>query len=102
MARAHFIQFEEGGRTIVEVVLSRRNLLALLHKLDMPGSARMITNNDVRVNGERVMNTTIHIMCENDDEHYAKRDEPPGEMHPDTEEFIQNPPDLPPPDPTQA
>jgi hypothetical protein len=34
MARLHIINFKEERR--VEVVLSRRNLLTLLHKLDMP------------------------------------------------------------------
>lgn len=94
MARAHIIQLEPGGHLKIEVILSRRNLLALLHKLDMPDSNREITNNDVRVNGNLATDVMMHLKCENDDEHYAKRVTPPGEMHPDTEAFIQDPPEI--------
>lgn len=70
-------------RTVAEVVLSRRNLLAFLHKLDMPGSARTIQSNDAP---EGFM---LRVRCEDDDEHYGRRPFPPGPMHPDTEEFIR-------------
>ena len=59
------------------VVLSRRNVLALLHKLDMPGSARMIVGNG------------IALRVEDDSEHYKDR-VPAGKMHPETEAFIQS------------
>jgi len=65
------------GKKATEVVLSRRNLLALLHKLDMPGSNRTI----IKPCG------TI-VRCETDEEHYTGRYIPIGIMHPDTEEFI--------------
>lgn len=59
------------------IVLSRRNLLALLHKLDMPGSSCTL----VAPGGEFV------VSAENDIEHYDGRHY--GEMHPDTEAFIE-------------
>ena len=83
------------------MVLSRRNLLSLLHKLEMPGSARTITSNDCRENGTPtplsrneaavtgVPVTTLVLRCEDDDEHYATRPTPPGEMHPATERFVR-------------
>ena len=78
----------------VVVTLSRRNLLALLHKLDMEGSARTIQNNDTYLNGVSTPGIILTLRCEDDDEHYSKRIEKygvgsrPGEMHPDTEAFI--------------
>ena len=61
------------------IVLSRRNLLALLHKLDKPGSARTL----VAPGG------AFAITVEEDAEHYKGRVEP-GIMTDDTEEFIRN------------
>lgn len=61
------------------VTLSRKNLLAGLHKLDMPGSARTIISGDDR----------LILKFETDAEHYADRPTgPAGAMHPDTEKFI--------------
>lgn len=60
------------------VKLSRRNLLALLHKLEMTGSACSI----VKPGG-------IVIGVEPDEVHYADRKEGPGPMHPETEKFIE-------------
>jgi hypothetical protein len=82
---------------MAKVTLSQRNLLALLHKLDMPGSARRLENNVVYLDGELSDSTILVLCCENDDEHYAdpaRLGGPPGEMHPDTEEFVRNPPNL--------
>lgn len=85
----------------VEVVLSRRNLLTLLHKLDMPGSARQIENNDCWENGTQtpyypgeaeqsdLARTVLVLRCEDDAEHYSKRELGPGVMHPATEAFVQ-------------
>lgn len=97
MARLHIMNFEAERR--VEVTLSRRNLLALLHKLDMPSSARQIENNDCYEDGVQTSSalgedrtispTTLVLRCEDDDEHYAKRALGPGVMHPDTERFVQ-------------
>jgi hypothetical protein len=90
----------EGERRI-EVTLSRRNLLALLHKLDMPGSMRQIENNDcwedgmqtpwlpAEVAGSSLPRTSLVLRCEDDDEHYAKRLVGPGVMHPETERYVQ-------------
>lgn len=58
------------------VELSRRNLLTLLHKLDMPGSARTI----IKPGG-----TIIKVVT--DEEAYGDR--APGAAHPDTEVFIK-------------
>lgn len=98
MARLHIMNFESERR--VEVTLSRRNLLALLHKLDMPGSTRQLENTDCYEDGvqtpfspgedETPPPTTLVLRCEDDDEHYARRVLGPGVMHPDTEQFVQN------------
>lgn len=84
------IEHTVRGREVV-VTLSRRNILSLLHKLDMPGSARQIENNDCWENGEQlpILGHLLVLRCETDDEHYAARDHPPGRMHPDTEKFVQ-------------
>jgi len=60
-----------------EVVLSRRNLLSLLHKLEMPGSFCTIIKPD---------GTAIKV--EPDEVHYANRVGGPGTMHADTEQFV--------------
>lgn len=98
MARLHIMNFEGGRR--VEVILSRRNLLTLLHKLDMPGSRRQIENNDCYEDGLQtpwapaeaaasdLPRTTLVLRCEDDDEHYAKRPNGPGPMHPASERFV--------------
>lgn len=81
----------EGGTTHVVVTLSRRNLLALLHKLDMPNSSQAISNREIFVNGERpdYDDYTFLIRSESDEEHYANREAGPGVMHPTTERFVQ-------------
>jgi hypothetical protein len=61
----------------MNIILSKRNLLTLLHKLEMPGSACTI----IKPGG------TV-VIAEPDEVHYADR--APGRMHPDTEEFIQD------------
>lgn len=57
------------------VTLSKRNLLSLLYKLEMPHSQRGIVKTDGTC-----------IMAESDEIHYRNR--PPGEMCPGTEDFI--------------
>ena len=60
----------------MQVTLSRRNLLALLHRLEMTDSATIIKpSGDI-------------IVAETDEVHYRHRSRGPGQMHPDTEEFI--------------
>ena len=83
---------EVAGWPQVEVTLSRRNLLALLHKVDMPGSARRIESRDSTVMG-RAAEVVLVVRCEGDEEHYdgprrrarGKR----GRMHRYTEAFVQ-------------
>lgn len=98
MARVHVINGDT--ERMIEVTLSRRNLLALLHKLDVPGSARMITNGDCWEDGKQtpwpdeggdssLPQTLLVLRCENDTEHYATRHEAPGRMRPDTETFVR-------------
>jgi len=98
MARLHIMNFERERR--VEVTLSRRNLLALLHKLDMPGSVRQLENTDCYEDGvptslplgedqAQLPPTTLVLRCEDDDEHYARRVLGPGFMHPETERFVK-------------
>ena len=69
----------EGGHPVV--VLSRRNLLSLLAKLD--GHPPMSTC--TLIGGDEAPD--IRVRAQEDDIHYAKR--PAGPMHPDTEERIR-------------
>lgn len=88
------ITVAEDRPIAVKVTLSRRNLLALLHKLDMEGSQRTIQNNDTYVNGKSEPYVLLTLTAEDDEVHYGKRIEKygeasgPGMMHPDTEAFI--------------
>jgi hypothetical protein len=81
------MRLETLGQTIT-VVLSRRNLLSLAHKLDMPNSARTLVGGDVIVDGNAAAAPVLIVKVEDDDEHYRQRSAPPGEIHPDTEEFV--------------
>lgn len=97
MARLHIMNLE--GERRIEVTLSRRNLLTLLHKLDMLGSMRQIENNDCWEDGvqtpwhphevetSQLPRTGLVLRCEDDAEHYAKRSNGPGLMHPESEQF---------------
>lgn len=62
---------------VTEVILSKKNLLAGLHKLEMEGSLRTIVSGDSR----------LVLRFESDEEHYRDR-LPAGTMHPETERFI--------------
>lgn len=74
------IEYMHTGCDQATVTLSKRNLLAMLHKLEMPGSARTLVSGC----GQLI------LQCETDEEHYADRPEgPPGTMHFHTETFIQ-------------
>ena len=60
----------------MQVTLSRRNLLALLHRLEMADSATIIKpSGDI-------------IVAETDEIHYRNRPKGPGRMHPDNEQFV--------------
>jgi hypothetical protein len=87
MARLEIVENESEMQ--IHVTLSRRNLYALLHKLDQPSSSRTIVNGDCHRNGcyEPAMFLVLH--CEDDPEHYASRSEPPGPMSPDTENYVR-------------
>jgi hypothetical protein len=62
------------------ITLSKRNLLSLLHKLEMPGSHCTIVKPDGTI-----------VVVESDEVHYADRPEgSPGPMHPDTEAFVRD------------
>jgi hypothetical protein len=63
---------------MAELRLSRANILALLHKLDMPNSARTIY--------KRIDQRVVVVIAEDDLAHYEGGER--GEMHPDTEAFI--------------
>jgi hypothetical protein len=76
----------EGG--LVLVTLSRRNLLALLAKLDEPASWRTIAGGYVYCDEELVDGVTLAVRSEPDELHYADR-EPPGPMLPSTEASIR-------------
>jgi len=70
----------------MQVKLSRRNLLSLLHKLEMPGSRRTIIkqidlNSPVGTEADE-----IAVVAVTDEECYAGRD--PGAMQPETEQFV--------------
>jgi hypothetical protein len=88
MARLRLRLGEDGLPHVALVTLSRRNLLALLHKLDMPGSARMLENTDVEIDGRYAEGFHFVIHAEDDPEHYRARIEPPGPLHPQTELFV--------------
>jgi hypothetical protein len=70
--------------SMYEVVLSRRNLLALLAKLDgAPNGSAMAIMGGADAPG-------CIVRAEEDDVHYGDRPEGPGPMHPDTEDRIQD------------
>jgi hypothetical protein len=81
------VRLELGDRVVL-VTLSQRNLAALLHKLTIDGSARMLFSGDVYRDGLAVEEPVLIVRCETDHEHYSGRPEPAGEMLPDSEAYI--------------
>lgn len=75
---------------LVTVTISRRNLLALIHMLNVGHGYRVIANGDYYRNGEPVNDLILVLRPEEDDPHYARRPEGPGPMRPDAEQFIAN------------
>lgn len=75
---------EQPEGAVAVVTLSRRNLLALLHKLEMPGSARTLTTDYDCPEG-----WSLIVGSESDGEHYGARSEPPGPLHPASEVFVR-------------
>jgi hypothetical protein len=68
----------------VEVVLSRRNVLALLDKLGQPESTRTIGSEDCPEDMELV------VRIEDDEDHYSGRGQPPGQLEPRTADFLDD------------
>lgn len=80
----------------VVIALSRRDLLALLRKLDMPGAARHLESDSTHENGilrpvgadgGPGVKTTLVVLAEADDEHYGECSER-GSMHPASGQVI--------------
>jgi hypothetical protein len=71
---------------MIVVLLSRRNLFCLLHKLEMPGSARIIVKQSEDEKDQGEPRREVYINAVTDAELYVDRE--PGRMHPETEEFI--------------
>lgn len=74
------MKLEVDPRRTATVTLSKRNLLALLTKLEMAGSARTIVSYNTEPDG-----WVLVVRAESDEEHYSTRTFPPGPMHPHTE-----------------
>lgn len=73
------MRLESNNNIPVLIVLSRRNLQALLAKLDQPDSARTLLGGaDAR---------GVIVRAEDDDEHYADRD--PGPVSPETQRRME-------------
>lgn len=68
---------------LIKVTLSRRNLLALLAKLDGQPYESMCTIYTETPYGK------LSVKAQEDAIHYKDRPLPPGEMHPDTETQIK-------------
>lgn len=74
-----------GG--VIHIALSRRNLAAMLHKLDyFPDSALRIESDPECFGGWQLVFTG-----ETDQDHYGDRPLPPGLMHPWTEYHLNSP-----------
>jgi hypothetical protein len=67
------IDKNEDGR--IEIALSRRNLLAMLNKVDRADSAR-------RMEKDEEEHGYLVVVCETDEEHYGSREYGPGAVHP--------------------
>ena len=68
----------------IRVILSERNLKALLAKLQQGDSARTIVRRNEDGNGPLL----VYVSSEPDDQHYGNRE--PGEMHPATEVLMRS------------
>ena len=74
---------------VVMVTLSRRNLQSLQMKLDhQPWSACTLTSgNAFDEDGQPLGGVFLFVRAESDESHYRDR-EPPGPMHPATEQLL--------------
>jgi hypothetical protein len=82
------VRVEEVGSGF-RVTLSKRNLLALLSKLDWPESKRTLVAG-VTPRDDNPRGFMVAVSAESDEEHYRDRIAP-GEMHPRTEAAIRPP-----------
>ena len=77
------------GYGTITVVLSRRNLLTLLTKLDVEWSEKTIHSmNAFNHEGEPIHDLSVYVKAEGDYEHYGDRT--PGPVHPETERALKN------------
>lgn len=90
MARLRITLGSDGRPENVVVALSRRNLLALLHKIERPGFAGGIFNHDVEIDGDFSPGVGFLVLSEDDIDHYSQRPDPPGQMRSQTESFIRS------------
>jgi hypothetical protein len=78
MARLRIRLGSDGRPSAAVVVLSRRNLLALLHKIERPGSSGGFVNHDVEIDGGYAPGFGSLVLSEDDTDHYSQRPDPPG------------------------
>lgn len=72
---------------IIEIILSKRNLLALLTKLEREESKKTIMTNNFYDGEGNEIDGMVVVTAEKDDVHYEGRE--PGPMHPETEKDMQ-------------
>jgi hypothetical protein len=79
------MRLDRADSEVVQVALSRRNLLALLAKLDghpyRSSTTLLLPGTDKE--------PTLLVLAENDRAHYGKRGYGPGLMHPSTEAWLR-------------
>jgi hypothetical protein len=78
------VDLTESGFIVVR--LSRRNVLALLSKLDQPGSARVLVQQGAYVCGVLQEELVLVVHVEPDELHAGRC--PSGAMSPETEAFV--------------
>jgi hypothetical protein len=79
----------EPGCEVVLVTLSRRNLLALLAKLEQSASFRSLISGYVYRDGRLADDVRLAVRAESDELHYHPDREPPGPMLQATEAAIR-------------
>lgn len=83
---SHVERDRDKGVDVI-VTLSKRNLLALLHKVDDPESAREIRATRCLIDGESLpINFELVLRCEPNETHYAER--PAGPLAAATAAFV--------------
>ena len=69
----------DSNDNVVGLKVSKRNLLALLHKLELPDSYKTLIDSS----------TGFELIAESDEDHYSDGKRNPGIMLASTEKFIQ-------------